>query len=71
MTPLVCIFSLAVLVSCLRMQLSHQANRQAPTRRAPRRTPPTTLGSPSARFPCPRVDPRYLADDARSADAAP
>ena len=28
MTSLVCIFSLLVLVSCLRVQLSHQARRQ-------------------------------------------
>ena len=28
MTSLVCIFSLVVLVSCLRVQLSHQARRQ-------------------------------------------
>jgi hypothetical protein len=28
MTPIVCIFSLLVLVSCLRMQLSHQAKRR-------------------------------------------
>jgi hypothetical protein len=28
MTPIVCIFSLLVLVSCLRMQLSQQAKRQ-------------------------------------------